>query len=229
MPSKRLLPIACCGFSCRVVCRAGTRKSRLQPLDDIGGAAKDTFTQLPPSCVAAGSRSRLLPAHRLSHRVLRADAPGAGASATPAGGIDTSFSHAQKKLAGYWGQACRPTSTLRWLGGPRPIHSRALARSCRDISSASSDVGGVLQLVSCACKVAEWKNPGELAGDFGACVSDALCAAAGPVARQHLRRFASCSSTPPPPPQLIDCRVIPAPPEYTIAVRIPRGSRAGMP
>jgi hypothetical protein len=204
VPSKRLLAIACAAFL--TVSFAGPANANPGcNLDDIGGAIKDTFTQLPPSCSLQAADPAFYPL--TGFLIAFVQTPQGQSFCSAVGRIDTSFSDAQKKLAGYWGSLSQDQQNSLKAGLDQYIPG--LGSIVSDISSASSDAGAALQLVSCACKVAEWKGPGELAGDFGACVGDALCAAQDWLHEHVSDDFASCSSTPPPPPQLIDCRVDP--------------------
>ena len=205
MPRNRLLAIVCAALL--AVSFAGA--AHANPgcnLDDIGGAAKDTFTELPPSCLLQAGDPAFYPL--TGFLIAFVQTPQGQDFCNAAGGIDTSFSDAQKKLAGYWGSLS--TDQQNSLKAGLDQYIPGLGSIVSDISSASSDAGVALQLVSCACKVAEWKGPGELAGDFTACVSDALCDAQNFLHGLFGDDFASCDpGSPPPPPQLVDCKADP--------------------
>lgn len=167
-------------------------------LSDIGQAAKDTFTNIPASCAAQAADPVFYPL--LGFLIGFLQTPQGTDFCNAAESVDASASDAQKQLAGYWSKLTpdQQESLMSFL----PILG--------DLSSGASDVGGGLDVVSCACRTAQWKGPGDLAGDFGACLSDALCDAQDWF-HDHVSSdiFGSCSSSPPPPPQLIDCRVDP--------------------
>jgi hypothetical protein len=159
-------------------------------LSDIGQAAKDTFTNIPASCAPQVADPAFYP---LLGYVI-------GLLQTPQG---TDFCNAVESGDA---TASKVSSAAKNLPGSS---DPAVAAVLGDLTSGTSAVSGAIDVASCACKTAQWKGPGDLAGDFGACVSDALCAAQDWLHDNISSDFSSCSGPPPQPPQLIDCRVDP--------------------
>lgn len=167
-------------------------------LSDIGQAAKDTFTNVPASCAPQAADPAFYPL--LGYIIALLQTPQGNQFCDGVENAEQSASGAEKQVAGYWSK----------LSADQQAKITEYVPGFADLSSGSADVLGAVNVVACACKTARWKGPGDLASDFGACVSDALCAAQDWF-HDNISSdvFSSCSSTPPPPPQLIDCRVDP--------------------
>lgn len=159
-------------------------------LGDIGQAFKDTYDSIPASCAAQAGDPAFYPL--LGYVIAMLQTPQGQAFCSTAEAADAKASD----IASAWNNL--PASVKSELG---PILG--------DLSSGAASVAGGIDLVSCACKTAQWKGPGELAGDFGDCVSDALCSAEDWFHDHVSSDFNSCEGPPPQPPQLIDCRVDP--------------------
>jgi hypothetical protein len=159
-------------------------------LADIGQAAKDTFTNIPASCAPQAADPAFYPLLAYVIALLQTPQGNEFCNAVESGDATASkVSSVSKNLPG----ASDP----------------AVAGLLADLTSGTSAVSGAIDVASCACKTAQWKGPGDLAGDFGACVSDALCSAQDWFHDHISSDFGSCSGPPPQPPQLIDCRVDP--------------------
>lgn len=206
MPGQRgwIFAIACAAF----LAASWAESANANPgcnLDDIGSAAKDTFTNLPTSCATQAADPAFYPLTGFLIGFVQTSQGQDFCNAV--GGINKSFAEAQKKLTDYWGSLSLAQQDS--LKSNLDQYIPGLGSIVSDIISAKSDAGGVLQLVSCACKVAEWKGPGELGSDFTACLSDALCTVQDWFHDHVSDEFGSCSGSPPPQPQLMNCRVDP--------------------
>jgi hypothetical protein len=80
-----------------------------------------------------------------------------------------------------------------------------------DMSSGASDVSGGLDLISCACKTAQWQGPGKVYTEWSNCVATGMCELQDWLHDNVWSEIASCSnsSTPPPPPMDVDCTADP--------------------
>jgi hypothetical protein len=159
-------------------------------LGDIGQAVKDTYDNVPTSCAAQAADPAFYPL--LGYIIALLQTPQGVAFCSAAESADAKASD----ISSAWNNL--PASAKGQLG---PILG--------DLSSGASSIAGAIDIASCACKTAQWKGPGELAGDFGDCVSDALCAAQDWFHDHVSSDFSSCEGPPPQPPQLIDCRADP--------------------
>ena len=166
-------------------------------LSDIGQAAKDTWNNAPASCASQADDPAFYAL--LIYLAAALQTPQGVAFCDGVESVDASISGAEKQLASYWDK----------LSADQQSALSNIVPAFGDASSSASDVAGALNLVSCGCKTARWKGPDELASDFGACASDALCAAADWLHKHVSSDFSECTGPPPNPPQLIDCRVDP--------------------
>ncbi|SEE20409.1 hypothetical protein SAMN05444161_5117 [Rhizobiales bacterium GAS191] len=154
-------------------------------LGDIGQAAKDTFTNIPASCAPQAADPAFYPV--LGYIIALLQTPQGPAFCDAAENANASaMANAWKQLPDFIKVKLEPL-----------------------LGDLSADASAALDVAACACKTAQWKGPGDLAGDFGACVSDALCSAQDWLHDNVSSDFSSCAGPPPQPPQLIDCRVDP--------------------
>ena len=153
-------------------------------VSDIGQAVKDTFTNIPASCAPQAADPGFYPL--LGYIVSIQSTPEGVAFCNTAESANASASD----IAGAWKGV--PASVKDLFG---------------DIGSAGSAATSALNVASCACKTAQWKGPGDLAGDFSACLGDALCSIDDWLNKNVWSGFASCDDgTPPHKPTLVDCR-----------------------
>lgn len=153
-------------------------------LGDLGQAASDTFNNIPLSCASQAADPAFYP---LLGFLL-------AATQTPQG---VAFCNEAEQASA---DASKLANDLKSLPG-----SSVIAPVVNSLNSDADAAAAALDVVTCACKTAEWKGPGEIATDLGDCVADALCAVQNTL-------FGDCEpSKPPPPPQQILCTIDPCP------------------
>lgn len=160
--------------------------------EDVKNAAKDVYKSVPSSCSSQAANPAFYP---LTAFLIAATQTPQGEQFCETASDSKAFFEKYKE---------KTTDVWSWLSDDQKKKLEEVLPFIKDAGDGAADAADGLSLISCACKVAQWKEPGKLYKALGTCFADGLCQVQD-FFHEISDEFASCTGPAPEPPKEVDC------------------------